>query len=146
MFHLISWREYVISLVILLAVYYVVVAAFCYRREIASLMKDKTRQREKNPIENNSIEDLEKVVSEVNGILVAAGKEADKSELLVQLKERLANFAGLRQSADAKAWADRPAYRVVLTNYIIRYAKTFCGVAFSEQELEQLFTPVGGEK
>lgn len=146
MFHLISWREYVISLVILLAVYYVVVAAFCYRREIASLMKDKTRQREKNPIENNSIEDLEKVVSEVNGILVAAGKEAGKSKLLTQLKERLANFAGLRQSADAKAWADRPAYRVALTNYIIRYAKTFCGVAFSEQELEQLFTPIGEEK
>jgi hypothetical protein len=146
MFCFINWGEYFISLAIILAIYYILLVAFCYRKEITRLLKGGTRQQKKNQIENDDIADLEQVVHEVNGILVAAGKEADKSELLVQLKERLANFAGLRQSADAKAWADRPAYRVVLTNYIIRYAKTFCGVAFSEQELEQLFTPVGGEK
>jgi hypothetical protein len=53
----------------------------------------------------------------------------------MQLKERLASFAGLRQ----------PACRVALTNYIVRYAKTFCGVVFSEQELEELSPPDGGE-
>lgn len=135
MFHFITWGEYFISVAIVLAVYYVLLATFCYRREIADLIKGETKRRKKNPIENNGTEDLRQVVREVKGILRKAGKEAGKSELLMQLKERLASFAGLRQ----------PACRVALTNYIVRYAKTFCGVVFSEQELEELSPPDGGE-
>lgn len=129
MFHIITWGDYLIGLTVILAVYYVLTAAFCYRREIMNLVKSRTKQRAKNQAEDNGIEDLEKVVREVNGILEKAGKEAGKSELLEQLKDRLASFAGLRQ----------PAYRVALTNYIIRYANTYCGVAFSEEELEEVW-------
>lgn len=127
MFHFITWEEYFISLAIILTVYYILLATFCYRMEIADLVKGGTNYPEKNPVENNGIEDLEKVVREVKGILEKAGKEVDKTELFEQLKQRLANFAGLRQ----------PACRVALTNYITKQAETFCGVVFSEQELEE---------
>lgn len=129
MFRFITWGEYFIGLSVVLAVYYILLAAFCYRREIANLIKGGITHQENSTNKNNDIEDLEQVVREVNGILEKAGKEAGKSELLEQLKDRLASFAGLRH----------PAYRVAITNYIIRYAKTFCGVAFSEEELEEVW-------
>lgn len=131
MFSSISWSDYFIGAAITFGCHYFIVIICCYRKEISDLLTGNRNNSSKSSKigPEDSVEELEQVVGEVNGILVAAGKEADKSELLEQLKERLASFAGLR----------RPAYRVALNNYIIRYAKTFCGVAFSEEELEEVW-------
>lgn len=135
MFLFITWKTFFISLFIIGAVYYILLAAFCYRNEMINLLKGGIKHKKVHPIEDEDTVGLESVVGEVNGILEKAGKQTDKSELLMQLKERLVNFAELRQ-----------AYQVALTHYIIQYAKTFCGVAFSEQELEEIFPPTDGEK
>ena len=73
MFHFITWEEYFISVAIVLAVYYILLAMFCYQKEIIGLIKGGTKQQKKNPIENNDIEDLRQVVSEINGIREKAG-------------------------------------------------------------------------
>jgi hypothetical protein len=112
MFTGISWGDYFIGAAITLGCYYFIVIICCYRKEISGLFtgnRNSASQSSKIKPED-SVEELEQMVSGINGILVAAGKEAGKSELLTGLKERLASFAGLRQ----------PAYRVALTNYIIK--------------------------
>ena len=129
MFSNMSWGEYFTATVIILAIYYLSVSILFYHREIVGLLRGKGQAVLKHAVnkQEENIDELERTVHDINGILEKAGKETGKSELLTQLKERLASFAGLRQ----------PAYRVAITNYIIRYTKTFCGVAFSEDELEE---------
>lgn len=125
----ISWIEYFTGTVITWAFYYFIVAVCFYRREIIGLLAG----NKNNPVKaakadaEEPVEELEGVVYDLNAILGGAGTEADKSDLLSQIKERLASFAGLRQ----------PAYRVAITKYIIGYSKTFCGITFSEEELEE---------
>jgi len=133
MFNTISWTEYLTAIALFTGGYYIVVLAVFYRQEILHLL---TGKREISPNSNNedrdpSFEGLEEVVTDVRGILKEAGKEADKSVLLEQLKLRLANFAGLRQ----------PAFRTALKNYIVTQAFHFCGIMFSTEELSEILGP-----
>lgn len=83
---------------------------------------------EVNPVKDSpSFDGLEQVLQGIrDGVLEKAGKNADKSELLSALKERLASYDGLRQ----------PAFRIAISRYLEKYAKEICGVGFSVEELE----------
>lgn len=84
-----------------------------------------------NPVEDSpSFDGLEQVLQDIRyGVLEKAGKNADKSELLTALKERLASYDGLRQ----------PAFRIAISRYLEKYAKEICGVGFSVEELEAVW-------
>lgn len=72
-------------------------------------------------------DELEAVVADLKrSVLEQAGKETSKNQLLVQLKQRLANYTGLRQ----------PAFRTALNHFIMQNAKEICGVDFTEKELD----------
>jgi len=134
----VSWSEYLAAVVILLVLYYVIIGLKYYRKEITSLLSGKLPNKDntsKNVLKSPegrqqdapSFDELEAVVNDLRySILDKAGNPAIKAELLGQLKQRLASYAGLR----------RPAYRVAINNYIITHAKEICGVVFSESELE----------
>lgn len=71
--------------------------------------------------------ELEHLVNSIRtDIFEQAGKQADKSNLMVAIKALAANFSGLH----------RPAYRNALNNFIIKYGEELCGAGFSEEELE----------
>lgn len=133
----VSWGQYFASVILILILYYLVVALLFYRDEIQSLLQPKisptgsgqqqksnadTKDKLREPDE--AFDGLEVVISDLRGIL-EAGKEASKERLLGQLSGRLASYAGLRH----------PAFRAAINNYIVTHAKEISGAAFSEQEL-----------
>ena len=75
-----------------------------------------------------SYDALTQVASEIrHGILMEAGNQASKQELLTRLKAVLVHHGGLRT----------PASRGALNGFIVQQARALCGVEFSEEELER---------
>ena len=131
-----TWSDYLSAVAIAVLIYYMVIAALYYRTEIKDIISGKTRLRRKEisdddtapgEMEEADFDELEAVVAGLKrSTLEQAGTDANKDQLLRQLKQQLANYDGLR----------RPAYRVAVNHYIIQHAKEICGVAFSEEELD----------
>lgn len=131
-----TWSDYLSAVAIAVLIYYMVIAALYYRTEIKDIISGKTRLRRKEisdddtapgEMEEADFDELEAVVAGLKrSTLEQAGADANKDQLLRQLKQQLANYDGLR----------RPAYRVAVNHYIIQHAKEICGVAFSEEELD----------
>ena len=128
----ISWQNYIIGAILLLLVYYTIVAILFYRAEIFHLLRNvkplpvkmgKTEERLASP----SLEGLKPVVADIRAILEMAEKnKVSKGELLGQLSNRLANYDGLRNDA----------IRIALFNFIINNVENISGVVISEQELQ----------
>jgi hypothetical protein len=140
MFKSITWSNYFTAVVILLALWYGIIILVYYRKEVFNLISGKYKlpfkkkqqkavtADEEEPEQEHTFEELEGIVTDIrHSILEVAGKQASKETLLSQLKSRLAFYGGLRQ----------PAFRVAINNFIIQYAAEICGVAFSEDELNE---------
>ncbi len=128
----ISWKTYFSVIAIAVVIYYIIIVAIYYRQNIRKIIKG--RQVLEYEIDENgsgsfsSFEELEELVEEIrHSILEQAGEGANKTELLRQISEKVANYDGLRL----------PAYRIALNNYIIQHAESICGVAYGEEELEE---------
>ncbi len=134
----ISWAEFLSITVILLSLYYTAILILFYRKEISNLLRLKQPQQKQEAIDDEDdqgredegslgFEGLEPVVADIRGIFEKAGKGASKQLLLQLLQQRLAGYAGLRL----------PAFRNAINQFIITNAKDFCGVGFSETELDR---------
>ncbi|MNK11818.1 hypothetical protein D3C87_298670 [compost metagenome] len=134
-----TWSDYLTAAAILIAGYYLVIGGLYYRTEIKNLLSGKIKFKSRNISEDYTapgereemdFDELEAVVGDLkSSVFDQAGEEVTKSELLTQLKDRVANYGGLR----------RPAYRVAVNHYIIQHAQESCGVAFSESELDAVW-------
>lgn len=132
-----SWGDYLLTVCVLTGTYYLVIGFIYFRRDMklpfskARLSSVHSKEKNKSPESDRSellAEELEMVANDLRyAILEKAGKNASKPQLLDQLLSRLENYTGLRQ----------PAYRVAISNYVIRHAKEICGVEFSAEELEE---------
>ncbi|SDE88029.1 hypothetical protein SAMN05216464_110165 [Mucilaginibacter pineti] len=139
MFKSITWSNYYTTVFILLALWYVIIILVYFRKEFFNLLNGKyniptRRKKQQTPEEEipedqeHTFEELERIVADIrHSIFEEAGNNISKDELLTQLKQRLVNYGGLRQ----------PAFRVAINNFIIQYAESICGVAFSEDELNE---------
>lgn len=138
----ITWGHYLAAAAVIILVWYAIVAVLYYRKQIKEILKGKyilpatvgkavaeDYEDEEAFIDpRSSFDELEDTVTDIKeSILETAGKEATKDELLGQFKTRLANYGGLRQ----------PAFRMAINNFIIQHSESICGVAFSEQELDE---------
>jgi hypothetical protein len=131
----VSWKDYLLAMVILLAVYYVCLGLKYYRDEIKALLRkfpkrfttgDESQQPNLNAANDAEMDELEFIINDLRyAIFERAGKHIGKSELFELLKERLADYNGLY----------KPAFRVALNNFIIQHAKEICGVTYNEDEL-----------
>lgn len=126
----ISWSQYLTGIFILLFIYYIIIGLRFYRKELSALFSgrklDPKRAKEKE-LHDQTFLELEMLTDEIRyRIFDKAGKEADKVQLLQQLKASVASFSGL----------STPAFRYALNNFIIHYGKEKCGVTFSEEELD----------
>jgi hypothetical protein len=128
----ISWSNYLAGAALIMAVYYAWFFATYYRDELNAFIKSKRQKSNDDnsasdlPEETEAFPKLENIVHEINGILDMAGQQANKDQLLSELKLKLANYDGLRL----------PAYRVAVFNHIIKHAEETCGVRISADELE----------
>lgn len=131
-----TWTDYLSAVALLVIIYYVIITALYYRTEIKNILSGKFEKKTKDISDSSAASDgmdeadfdeLEAVVADLKrSTLQQAGTNTNKDQLLLQLKQRLANYDGLR----------RPAFRVAVNHYIIEHAKEICGVAFSEDELD----------
>lgn len=131
-----TWSDYLSAVAVLVIIYYLVITALYYRSEIKNILSGKFKPGTKKLSDDNTASDgmdeadfdkLEAVVADLKrSTLQQAGTNTNKDQLLLQLKQRFANYDGLR----------RPAFRVAVNHYIIKHAKEICGVAFSEEELD----------
>jgi len=140
MFKSITWSNYFTAAIVLAGAWYIIITLLYYRKEVFNLFNGKYKipikrknktiedEAEEVPEQEHTFEELEGIVTDIrHSILEVAGKEADKDKLLTQLSERLANYGGLRL----------PAFRIAINNFIIQNAESICGVAFSEEELDE---------
>ena len=132
-----SWGDYLLTVCVLTGTYYLVIGFIYFRRDM-KLPFSKVKLSGHGLKESNKSQDaagtellaeeLEMVANDLRyAILERAGKNASKQQLQDQLSRRLENYTGLR----------KPAYRVAISNYVIRHAKEICGVEFSAEELEE---------
>ena len=127
----ITWKTYLLVIVISIVVYYIIIGSLYYRQQIKKLIKGRGAPGyEAEPEQSgsfSSFDQLEEIVEDIrHSILEKAGKEAGKADLMRQISQRLASYDGLRQ----------PAFRIAITNFIIQNAESICGVTFSEEELD----------
>lgn len=127
----ISWSTYFSVIATLAVIYYLLIILLYYRKDIADVVNGKLSTKTEANGEaaagrSNEVQNLEEIIAKIKGTLLESGAEAGKDELLTKLGQTLANFEGLQ----------KPAFRVALTNYIIKQAKELCGVRFSEEELD----------
>ncbi|RWU08141.1 hypothetical protein [Pedobacter chitinilyticus] len=131
----ITWGQYLMAAAVLITLYYVAVLLIYYRKEMLLRIRDRRATKTETDAWEEKTDDsplgelmvdLEGTIEDIAHML-EPGKQATKQELLNQLRSRVASFGGL----------GRPGYRYALNNYIIEKARENCGIAFSEQELEQ---------
>lgn len=128
----ISWQQYIIGAILLLLVYYTIVAFLFYRAEIFHLLRNIKPLRDKignmgQRLASPSIEGLKPVVADLRAILEkAVQNQVSKGELLGQLCQRLANYDGLHNAA----------FRIALINYITDNSERISGVAINVDDLE----------
>lgn len=126
----ITWKTYLIYMIILLVVYYLIIGILYYRGGIIDLIKGRGRVTKEPEVRSAraSFDELEEVVEDIRAnILLKAGDMVGKEELLGQLANRLTNYHGLRE----------PAFRIALNHFIVEHAESICGVTFEEDELDE---------
>jgi len=132
----ITWGQYWAILILLVAIYYFLIAALFFRQEIAGLFRSTlshhrparghSEEQQGQKDQKTGFDGLEPVVADIKNIMANAGSGADKEQLLAQLKARIASYPGMRY----------PAFHNAINQYIIRNAEVICGVGFEEDELE----------
>lgn len=130
----VSWKAFLIALVVLVIVYYLIVLLKYFRKEINALLSGKRRawgkpenKFKEHTITDTSLDELEMVEHDLRyGVMERFGAGADKEMLLNALKQRLISYQGLNKAA----------FRVAINNYIIINANEINGVPFSAEELE----------
>ena len=134
----ITWGQYLGASSVIIGGYYLIVGGLFYRQEAGALLKgkflpEKTKIQLKNrneAEEDEAFVELENVVMDIKySVLEKAGINAGKEVILENLKDRLASYDGLRLSA----------YQIAVNDFIISNAKEMCGVAISEDELEEIW-------
>ncbi len=133
----VTWGEFMVTVIVVIILYYLFIGFRYYREEIKSLLSGRLSKANPQKEQQQTIPDdaqdnddlfdeLETVVNDLRyEVLDKAGKKTSKQELLEQLKNQLRGYSGLQ----------RPAYRTAINNYIIMHAKEICGIDFSEWEL-----------
>lgn len=141
MLNSVTWGQFLTGTIIILAIYWAVIGLLFYRTEIKAILdrglskpSAAPEQEQSAASGSNTALGLEAVASELRGIMEKAGKEAGRQQLLGQLGQRLASYAGLRQ----------PAFRVAINNYIIEHAKEINDVAFTQKELDEHWSGLPG--
>lgn len=137
MFSNISWSHYLIAVCIASALYYFVIAFLFYRDELKAIAAGKIKSPLAPAAENeptrfplrgeDSIDALDQKMTQIQGILTAAGTNADKAALLQELKAAVSSYSGLTL----------PAHEDALNLFICRKAEELCSVRFEIEELEQ---------
>lgn len=134
----VSWKAFLIALVVLVIVYYLVILLKYFRKEINSFLSGKregqykSKEKAENkfkerPITETSWDELEMVVHDLRyGVMERFGAGADKEMLLNALKQRLQSYQGLKKAA----------FHLAINNYIITNAKEINGVIYSAEELD----------
>lgn len=116
---------------VLLGLYYLAMVLWLYRHRIKEWATPRTGAPLKAGEEAGdflSYDALTLVATEIrHGILMEAGNQASKQELLTRLRAVLVHHGGLRT----------PASRGALNQFIVQQARALCGVTFSEEELER---------
>lgn len=130
---------YLASAGTLLALYYLVLLLWLSRHQVKRLLGAPLRQptppaspgvpvAEADAEDFLSYEALTLVASRIrHGILMEAGKNASKPDLLRRIHALMASQGGLRL----------PASRGALHQFIVQQAQELCGLALSEAELEE---------
>lgn len=133
MLHNISWSQYIITIGILMLLYYIAIILLYYRDEAigfirkgpTSISPGSNTNTEKATDREEIMDGLDSTVADLAGILEKAGTTLSRQELLRRLHHRLSSYAGLRH----------PAFRIAINNYIITHAKNLCKQTFSSEEL-----------
>ena len=125
----VTWGEYLITLIVLVVLYYLFIGYKYYREDIRWILSGNLPKRGQagQPLaKDDTFEELQAIVNDLKyAVLDKAGKGISKTELLTRLKYRLVNYSGLQ----------KPAFRLAINNWIISHAKEMCGVELTEQEL-----------
>lgn len=129
-----TWGDYIITTIIILVIYYLVVIFLYYRKDARAIInrqvgskKPELKKVTESPHSSEDFEGLEAVVADLKKyVLIPAGREPNKTELLMKIRFRVAEYPGMKIRA----------YRVAINHFIIQQAEELCGIALSEKELE----------
>lgn len=127
MLEAITWKTYLAAVAAAGGIYYLSIGLIYSRAKIRRIIQGEAIE-ESEELVVGGFEELDELTEKIrHSILEEAGNGASKAELLVQFREQLADYGGLRQ----------PAFRVALTNFLIQKSESICGVSFTTEELNQ---------
>lgn len=124
-----TWGEFLITVIILISLYYLAVGVRFYLPQIKKILSGRKEIQSNDAIYNDGdavLNELEDVTRDLRyAVLERLSHPVSKEQLLELLQRRLAGYSGL----------SKPAFRVALNNYIMLHAKEICDISVNEQEL-----------
>lgn len=124
----ITWKSYLTAVAVVVCIYYAFYFLLIYRRRMKNLILAAPLGQDQEEYIEGGFDQLDILMEEIrHSILEEVGTDTSKEELIVQFRNRLANYDGLRQST----------LRGVLTKFLILKCEAICGVTFTEAELNQ---------
>lgn len=125
MLEAITWKTYLTAVAAAGGIYYLSIGLIYYRKKTQGIIQGETGEETEELIVGG-FEELDALTEKIrHSILEEAGNGASKAELIIQFREQLADYGGLRQ----------PAFRLALTNFLIQKSESICGVIFTSEEL-----------
>lgn len=124
----ITWKSYLTAVAVVVCIYYAFYLILIYRRRMKAMILGAPIGKEQEEHIEGGFEQLEILKEEIHhSILEEVGTDTSKEELIVQFRNRLVNYGGLRQ----------PTLRDALTKFLIQRSESICGITFTKEELEQ---------
>lgn len=124
----ITWKSYLTAIAVVVCIYYAFYLVLIYRRRMKAMILGAPIGKEQEEYIEGGFEQLEILQEEIrHSILEEVGTDTSKEELIVQFRNRLVNYDGLRQ----------PTLRDALTKFLIQKSEGICGITFTKEELEE---------
>ena len=131
MFTQISWSSYIVTVLLLSAVYYLFIGYLYYRNDLLQLVSGKRITTNDNVVSKQRHQPLIQSFSgEVKAFMKQAGKDKlDKNDIIQSLQLLLKKYPTLKDSASQES----------IQNLIVNECTSYCSIHLSDEELSVLW-------
>jgi len=131
MFTQISWSSYIVTVLLLSAVYYLFIGYLYYRDDLLQLVSGKRITTNGNVVSKQRHQSLIQSFSdEVKAFMEQAGKDKlDKKDIIQSLQLLLQKYPALKDSSSQES----------IQNLIVNECTSYCSIHLSDEELSVLW-------
>jgi hypothetical protein len=134
MFKSVSWSSFITTLVVLLAIYYIVIAVLYFRDDVMSLLKRKEKPAPSSSPEpqnrGSMFSSVHELMDELKELFfTAASRHYPEEELVMALQSTLKRYSNLKDTQ----------FEAAINNDIQQSALSMCNISLDESDLKRVW-------